>query len=633
MVQSLRRKMNTRADFGLSARAVRGTQQLARTGQVSRSTVTVGDDEVFVDSLLVGASDTAESVELQDGEITDSRDISDDVVDVLPEMTEDAWEAEDVGQIAADGADWAAEFAAELDADLAAAKLELDQALADAHTALTEAGLARSEAAQAVSDAADAVSDATQAIEDALAAQNLANGVNKWATVAPVAGDASGRPIGAIWYVRNGSGQVTQVWELTALGWVQRPLSESVIPVVSIGSGTYGTLAGSRLVAESVTAGQIAALTITAGKIAADAVTAVKIAADAVTAEKILAGAIATDKLAALAVTAEKLAVGAVVADKIAAGAITTAKLAATAIDGMTITGSVIRTAATGQRLQFDVDGLKAFNTLGVMVASLNSSGGQLTLNGGLSLNDGSFNYGWVNSTGIRSAGVGRYLVHATDLSGIAHYDREMTGVAPYGTVEARGSYMRVRSAFSASGAARGFVVASSQDGGQLNLLSRKSAASSDFYFDIVPNLDDESYFIGGVNGNGQNAIVFFRDRVEVKGPIKFQAAVEFSGDRDWVTVTVPGITAGSLRIRQTNGEIVMEYDLTFSTNVAAGAERVNFVQLPSWAYPATAQPFLCNGWASLPATGVVTTSGFLTLRNNHSAALARFAGSGRWGK
>ncbi len=365
-MESLRRKLNNRAEMQLTAAAVRRAQALGRTTQAAHSTLPIGE----VDVPLVDAAGTAVAV----GE-------------ELPLVAEETGLAGDDAWDAWDQSDFAKQLAEQLDTDLSAAKVELEQALGDAQTALADAGLARTEAAQAVSDAAGAVLNATQAIEDALAAQELAKGASpKWATVAPTADDAAGKPVGSIWYVRNGAGQVTQLWELTAMGWFNRPFDESVVPQISIGSGTYGTMSGDRLSAESVTSGQIAALAVTAAKIAADAVTAVKIAASAVTAEKINAGAVTTAKLDALAVTAEKLAAGAVIADKIAANAITAGKLAATAIDGMTITGALVRTAASGQRVQLDALGLRTFSSAGTATATLAASSGGFSLSGGIDM-------------------------------------------------------------------------------------------------------------------------------------------------------------------------------------------------------------------------------------------------------
>lgn len=81
---------------------------------------------------------------------------------------------------------------------------------------------------------------------------------------------------------------------------------------------------------------------------------------------------------------AGKITTGVLAADRIGTNSITTAKLSSTAIDGMTITGAVMRTASAGQRLQFDVNGLSAYNQSGVLVASLASGVGSMQLAGGL---------------------------------------------------------------------------------------------------------------------------------------------------------------------------------------------------------------------------------------------------------
>lgn len=137
-----------------------------------------------------------------------------------------------------------------------------------------------------------------------------------------------------------------------------------------------------------------AILPITETDISDDAITTPKIAANAITAGEIAAGAVTTDKLEAGAVTAEKIAAGTITAAEIEAGAITGASLAADAIDGKTITGSLFRTAATGQRMEIapaasltefriytgDPDevtpGVYSVNTSGTMIESPNLGGG-----------------------------------------------------------------------------------------------------------------------------------------------------------------------------------------------------------------------------------------------------------------
>ncbi|MFF0770989.1 hypothetical protein ACFYUK_19040 [Nonomuraea wenchangensis] len=89
-------------------------------------------------------------------------------------------------------------------------------------------------------------------------------------------------------------------------------------------------------------------------KITADTITGRLIQALAISADKIAANAVTADKIAAGTIQAGHIAANAIEADKIAANAITAAKIAADAINGKTITGSIIRTAASGRRIVLD---------------------------------------------------------------------------------------------------------------------------------------------------------------------------------------------------------------------------------------------------------------------------------------
>lgn len=73
---------------------------------------------------------------------------------------------------------------------------------------------------------------------------------------APTAADAEKKKVGAVWMHRTGAGIAT-LYELTTLGWTLRPLSETIIPQIAIGTGTYGELAGTRLLAKSVGAEKV----------------------------------------------------------------------------------------------------------------------------------------------------------------------------------------------------------------------------------------------------------------------------------------------------------------------------------------------------------------------------------------
>lgn len=155
------------------------------------------------------------------------------------------------------------------------------------------------EKAQTALVAEQAADDALAAIAAANTAETLAKGAVTFSESNPTAGDAAGKPVGALWTVLS-SNEIVSYWELKPLGWVQRPLSTTVIPQINIGTGTFGTLAGVRLAAD--------------------------------------------------------------------------------ALDGKVITGSTIRTAASGARMQFDTNGLRGFNASNVETVRLRVDGDGLEL-------------------------------------------------------------------------------------------------------------------------------------------------------------------------------------------------------------------------------------------------------------
>lgn len=120
---------------------------------------------------------------------------------------------------------------------------------------------------------------------------------------------------------------------------IAQAIADGIVGATKLANGAVTTTA---LASNAVTATKIANATITATQLANFAVGSAQLANGAVIATTVAAGAIGTAALAAGAVTAGVLAAGAVVAGKIAAGA----------IDGMTITGALIRTAASGDRFE-----------------------------------------------------------------------------------------------------------------------------------------------------------------------------------------------------------------------------------------------------------------------------------------
>lgn len=100
--------------------------------------------------------------------------------------------------------------------------------------------------------------DIDQAVTDAIAqAQATASTANGRVTIsasAPVAGDGVGRPVGALWYRRDGAGQVIGMWEWSGSAWTARTLTDAVISNLNAGTITAGFLDAARVAVKSLTA-------------------------------------------------------------------------------------------------------------------------------------------------------------------------------------------------------------------------------------------------------------------------------------------------------------------------------------------------------------------------------------------
>lgn len=264
-------------------------------------------------------------------------------------------------------------------------------AASTAASAQSTAAAAQTAANTAQGTAEAAQTAAASAQSAASAAQSTANGKNKIIRSTAAASGTSGYVAGDQWWQYSGS-QVTAMWLYSGSAWVAQTLTDSLITNLNAGTITAGTLSADRIAAGTITGAKIAAGTITAANLVAGTITAAsgiiadaaivnakiadatiqsakiasldaaKITTGTLAADRIGAGTIGAGKLAANSVVATNLAAGAVTADKVAANAITADKLSATAIDGKTITGALIRTSVSGQRVVLDASGMRGYD-------------------------------------------------------------------------------------------------------------------------------------------------------------------------------------------------------------------------------------------------------------------------------
>lgn len=141
-------------------------------------------------------------------------------------------------------------------------------------------------------------------------------------------------------------------WNFNGTAWESVALSDQIIPNLSAGKITTGTLDADRIGANSVTAEKIAAGAVVAGKVAADAITGNEIAAGSITAaDAVFAtgaiknadiGDLNAGKINAGTLAAARIAGGSITGEKLAANTITTRELTSDNITGLNIVGSTI---------------------------------------------------------------------------------------------------------------------------------------------------------------------------------------------------------------------------------------------------------------------------------------------------
>lgn len=387
----------------------------SRATQLALSSVRLLDgSSVAISGGLEDAEGTTEDLGILNDYTNDIAGSLDEAIDFNDNVYDWIGSSAEAGEIAWDATEYAVDLANELEEELGNVAVDIDQAKLDI-------GAAKADIAQAQQDLIDAEAELAQARVDIQTAQDTAdaaqsesyeallaaNGKNKVYFTdndTPPTAPASGFVVGDTWFATEGYGErVIYRWGGTA--WMRdvafgsysildASITNAKIANLDAAKITSGYLNANRIEALSISAEKLAANSVTADKIVAGAVVAGKLAADSVVADNIVAGSIVAGKLAADSVVAENIVGGTITGDKlvgltitgdkIAANAITAGKIQAQAIDGMTITGALIRTAPSGQRMQLDANGLRAFNSTGTVTAALSSSAGGLALAGSL---------------------------------------------------------------------------------------------------------------------------------------------------------------------------------------------------------------------------------------------------------
>ena len=130
----------------------------------------------------------------------------------------------------------------DVDLDLADAR----QRIEDAETSLAENGARLTAAEQGVQD-----------VRDDLAAIEVGEGGPLIHDRIPEPADGEGKPPGTAWLVYGVDGALTSVWQWDGTVWEEMPLDATLIPVLDIGSGTFGDLEGSRLTVDDLLAARV----------------------------------------------------------------------------------------------------------------------------------------------------------------------------------------------------------------------------------------------------------------------------------------------------------------------------------------------------------------------------------------
>lgn len=249
-----------------------------------------------------------------------------------------------------------------------------DQARIDADLAEHDAAIINLDA-ELTTAQTDLANHTTQisALQTDLAAANTeldqvgatANGKGKvWYQTTPPAASSNFD----IWFDTDNNNLPHQ-WNGSA--WVAQPLGNAAIGNLDAAKISFGqmhgdriavntlygdriianTLQGDRIVANSMNADRIVAGSITTDRMTANNINGDRIAANTLHATKIVGKTITADQIYANSITSASGVIGSLSADHITAGTIAADRLTAASLTGRTITGGVLQTATSGNRI------------------------------------------------------------------------------------------------------------------------------------------------------------------------------------------------------------------------------------------------------------------------------------------
>jgi len=218
---------------------------------------------------------------------------------------------------------------------------------------------------KAATDAASAAAAANQA---AVAASNAAKAAQATADSKPLilfsdsAGPSGTAPTGTIWFLwdtaKNVAGQWLQSGTLAAPVWTPQQIRSEVIANLDVAKLTAGSAAIAALVAQKIAAATANFQTVNVSNLF--------VASGATMSQAVI------DYLFANVVQAKKITAG---------------MIDVTTFNGVTLTGTVYRSAASGQRIEIQGTSMRVFDATGAQAGVISGDAGGLRLVGGISSN------------------------------------------------------------------------------------------------------------------------------------------------------------------------------------------------------------------------------------------------------